>query len=78
MRSLTDVAPTQSVQDSPSDSLAPFLCYSCQGTLTSRSSKSGSTTETGTIVSLPVWTQAKLERMKEEIQEFIIDDEDDE
>ena len=75
MWSLTEGTPVQSTQHPPSNSLAPLLCYSCQGTLTSRSSKSVSMAESGGVVSLPVWTQAKLvdrERMKGEIQEFII------
>lgn len=81
IRSLGEGTPTESVQHPPSSSLAPLLCYSCQGTLTSRSSKSVSTTGGGAIVSLPVWAQAKFvgrERMKGEIQEFIIEDDDDE
>jgi len=81
IRSLTDVTSAQSAQDPPSRSLVPLLCYSCQGTLTSRSSKSVSTVESGVMVSLPVWTQAKLmdrEGMKGEIQEFLIDDDEDE
>ena len=80
IRSLTEVASTQPAQDPPSKSLAPLLCYSCQGTLTSRSSKSVPVGEGGTIVSLPVWTRAKLvdrARMKGEIQEFLIDDDGD-
>jgi len=79
IRSLTEVTPAGSMHDLPSNSLAPLLCYSCQGTLTSRSSKSVSTTEGGVTVSLPVWTQAKLldrEGMKREIQEFLLSDED--
>ena len=75
IRSLTEAASVQPAQDPPSMSLIPFLCYSCQGTLTSRSSKSTPTAESGVMVPLPVWTQAKLmdrERMKEEIQEFLI------
>jgi len=80
IRSMTEVTPAPSVEEPPPGSLIPLLCYSCQGTLTSRSSKSVSTTEGGAMVSLPVWTQAKLvdrERMKGEIQEFLIDDDDD-
>ena len=80
IRSLTEGASTQPAQDPPSNSLVSLLCYSCQGTLTSRSSKSVSTTEGGAMVSLPMWTQAKLvdrERMKGEIHEFLIDDDDD-
>jgi hypothetical protein len=68
------------VQDPPPKSLASLLCYSCQGTLTSRSSKSVSTAESRAMVPLPVWTQAKLvdrERMRGEIQEFLIDEEED-
>ena len=79
IRSLTEVPSAQPAQDPPSNSLAQLLCYSCQGTLTSRSSKSASSTEGGMKVSLPLWTQAKLvdrERMKGEIQEFLIDDDD--
>ena len=81
IRSLSEVTSAQSAQDPPSTSLVPLLCYSCQGTLTSRSSKSASTTESGVMVSLPVWTQAVLvdrERMKGEIQEFLIDEDEDE
>jgi len=75
--SLTEVTPAEPAQDLLSKSLVPLLCYSCQGTLTSRNSKSTSTAE---MVSLPVWTQAKLvdrERMKGEIQEFLIDEDED-
>ena len=71
--------PAEPVQGLLSESLAPLLCYSCQGTLTSRSSKSIPIGESGVMVSLPVWTQAKLmdrERMKGEIQEFLIDDDE--
>ena len=81
IRSLTEVTSIPSAQDPSSDSLAPLLCYSCQGTLTSRSSKTVSTTESGMIIPLPMWTQEKLvdrERMKGEIREFIIEDDDDE
>lgn len=81
IRALTEVTPIPSAQDPPLNSLVPFLCYSCQGTLTSRSNKSISTAESGATIPLPVWTQAKLvdrERMKGEIQEFIIHDDDDE
>lgn len=77
IRSLTEASPAQPVQEPPSNSLVTLLCYSCQGTLTSRSSKSVSTGESGVVVSLPVWTQEKLmdrEKMKEEIQEFLLDD----
>ena len=80
IRSLTEVTSAQLVQDPPPKSLIPLLCYPCQGTLTSRSSKSVSISENGVVVSLPVWTQAKLvdqERMKGEIQEFLLDDGDD-
>jgi len=79
IRSLTEVTPTEPPQDLLSRSLVPLLCYSCQGTLTSQNSKSISTTERGATVSLPVWTQAKLmdrQRMKGEIQEFLIDEEE--
>ena len=68
------------MQDPSPKSLVPLLCYSCQGTLTSRSSKSVSTAESGVMVPLPVWTQAKLvdrERMRGDIQEFLIDDDED-
>ena len=81
IRSLTEVAPAPSVQDPPPKSLIPLLCYSCQGTLTSRNSKSVPIGESGAMVSLPVWTQAKLadrERMKGEIREFLLDDDGDE
>lgn len=81
IRSLGEATPPPPAQHPSSNSLAPLLCYFCQGTLTSRSSKSVSAVDSGTIVSLPVWTQAKLvdrERMKGEIQEFIIDEDDDE
>lgn len=80
IRSMTEVDSTPSMQDPPLDSLAPLLCYSCQGTLTSRSSKSVAIAESGGVVSLPVWTQAKLadrERMKGEIQEFLLSDDED-
>jgi len=80
IRSLTEVTPAPSVQDPPPKSLIPLLCYSCQGTLTSRNNKSVSISESGPMVSLPVWTQAKLvdrERMKGEIREFLLDDDDD-
>ena len=80
IRSLTAVDSTPSTQDPPSNSLAPSLCYSCQGTLTSRSSKSVSSMGGGGVVSLPVWTQAKLvgrERMKGEIREFLLSDDED-
>ena len=78
IRSLTETASAQPAGP-PSDSLAQFLCYSCQGTLTSRSSKSVSTAQSGAVASLPVWTQARLmdrARMRGEIQEFLIDDDD--
>ena len=81
IRSLTEVAPAQPAQEPPSNSPVTLLCYSCQGTLTSRSSKSVLTSENGVIVSLPVWTQEKLmdrERMKGEIQEFLLDHDSDE
>jgi hypothetical protein len=77
IRSLTEAIPARLAQDPPPKSLIPSLCYSCQGTLTSRSSKSVSISESGAVVSLPVWTQAKLvdrERMKGEIREFLLDD----
>ena len=80
IRSLTEMTSVQSTQDPPLDSLVPLLCYSCQGALTNRSSKSVSTAGGGTIVPLPVWTQAKLvdrEEMKRKIEEFIIDDDED-
>ena len=81
IRSLTEATSAEPAQDPPPKSLIPLLCYSCQGTLTSRNSKSVSTAESGgAMVPLPVWTQAKLvdrERMKGEIQEFLIDDDDD-
>ena len=80
IRSLTEVASTQPAQDLLSKSLAPLLCYSCQGTLMSRSSKSVPVGEGGRIVSLPVWTRAKLvdrARMRGEIQEFLIEDDGD-
>jgi len=80
IRSLAEVTPAEPAQYLPSESLVPLLCYSCQGTLTSRNSKSVSTVESGAMVSLPMWTQARLvdrERMKGEIQEFLIDDDDD-
>jgi len=80
IRSLTEVTPARLVQDPPPKSLVPLLCYSCQGTLTSRSSKSAPISESGAMVLLPVWTQAKLvdrEKMKGEIREFLLDDDDD-
>ena len=80
IRSLTEVTPAEPAQDPLSKSLVPLLCYSCQGTLTSRNSKSASITKSGAMVTLPVWTQAKLvdrERMKGEIQEFLIDEDED-
>lgn len=79
IRSLTEVTPARLVQDPPPESLIPLLCYSCQGTLTSRSSKSVSIGESGAVVSLPVWTQAKLvdrQRVKGEIREFLLDDDE--
>lgn len=80
IRTLGEGTSTQSEKDQPSNSLAPMLCYSCQGTLISRSSKSV-LTESGVIAPLPVWTQTKLvdrEKMKGAIQEFLIDNDDDE
>lgn len=77
VRTLPAATTVQPAQDPPSKSLTSLLCYSCQGTLASRSSKSAPLSENGVIVSLPVWAQAELvsrERMKEEIQEFLIDD----
>ena len=67
-------------QGPPPNSLAPSLCYSCQGTLTSRSSKSGPATDGGAVISLPVWTQAKLVdrgEMKGEIREFLLSEDED-
>ena len=81
IRSLTEVTPAQPVQEPPSNSLVTLLCYSCQGTLTSRSSKSVSIGESGVMVSLPVWTQEKLmnrEKMKGEIRQFLLDNDSDE
>lgn len=81
IRSSSEIAHAQLAQDNPpQNSLVTLLCYSCQGTLASRSSKTLSNAESGQMAPLPVWTQAKivdLERMKREIQEFLIDDDDD-
>lgn len=68
--------------------LSPRLCYACHTTLTSRSSR-GAHRTTGVSdgprsVTLPEWVGRNIEagmgvtqaRMREQIQEFLLDDED--